>query len=258
MSTNSTRISISNSTTTALGASESFIGAWEVVYQYSSITVAAETDQNTLLYIDFSLDGTNIFKSHELSPLSTTLISETHTFIPETKFMRVRAINDETPQTYLRIQTIFDGDSRIALHSQPNYLDVSRYQQSVITKAILVCDNGNGSFVNVKSDQYGQLITTPHTGTHNNAFDDEVVTASDTCSSIDLEFCKDVAIYGTSTASLNLIVEVSPNAINYYDTHTSITTGTGEFYSLINFPGRYLRLRVASGNGIISCTVSGK
>jgi len=68
-------VSSVNSTTEALSGSSSFVGTFQDVSIYDSIVVSCATDQDGILYVDFSPDGTNVdstlhfgFEAGEVNP----------------------------------------------------------------------------------------------------------------------------------------------------------------------------------------------
>ena len=163
MSFTGSKISVSNSTETALEISGSFTGDWEIVNFYSSITVVAETDQNASLHVDFSIDASNVYKTHLLSPITNTLSEETHTFIPECKFFRVRVINGSVAQTYLRVQTMYDNSGRIALHTQPISSNLSGNEPAINSNSISHGIDGTGTLRRFYCDTDGTLYVSNST-----------------------------------------------------------------------------------------------
>jgi hypothetical protein len=100
------RVDAGNSTTTPLNASLTFTGAWVFSPSRSSISVAAKTDQDGKIEIQFSPDGTN-----EDSTLTryyrTAQIEPPHRFTITRGYYRVKFTNTSASnQTYLRLQTL--------------------------------------------------------------------------------------------------------------------------------------------------------
>lgn len=99
-----TIVDVFNSTTTPLGVGETFTGQWSDTRGFGGITVGLKTDANGKVYVDFSPDGVNADSSIEFDVDSG--IRETHRLTISNKFYRVRAVNDGSAQTYMRLQTM--------------------------------------------------------------------------------------------------------------------------------------------------------
>lgn len=99
-------INAENSSTTALNDGETFTGEWVDASAYSSIVISYKTDQNGILTLQFSPDGTNI-DSSLLRYYSTNQIEPPHRFTITRKYVRVLFQNNSgSNQTYLRLQTL--------------------------------------------------------------------------------------------------------------------------------------------------------
>lgn len=95
-----------NGSTTLLTASSTFTGTWTNVSAYSSVIIAAKTDQNGKIYIDFSPDGVNT-DSTLTRYYRTDQIEPPHRFTITRKYFRIRFENTTaSDQTYLRLQTL--------------------------------------------------------------------------------------------------------------------------------------------------------
>ena len=103
----SNTISTDNSTTTLLNAAAAFTGTAEDVSKFDSIVVAAKTDQNGTIEVEFSNDGTN-WDSTLTRYYRTDQIEAPHRFTITRKYARVVFTNTSASnQTYLRLQTAF-------------------------------------------------------------------------------------------------------------------------------------------------------
>lgn len=99
-------VSTVNSTTTLLAAGASFTGEWELAGQYSSVTLAAKTDQNGTFTVQFSPDGVNQ-DSTLTRYYRTDQIEAPHRFTVTRQYFRVVFTNTSaSDQTYLRLQSI--------------------------------------------------------------------------------------------------------------------------------------------------------
>lgn len=100
-------ISVSNSTTVAISASTTFTGEWEDVSNFDSVVLAAKTDQDGTMTVQFSPDGTNQ-DSTLTRYYRTGQIEAPHRFTITRQYCRVTFENTSaTNQTYLRVQTMF-------------------------------------------------------------------------------------------------------------------------------------------------------
>jgi len=104
-------IDADNSTTTPLDFEFTFTGEWTDVSAYSSLVVAVKTDQNGIIYIDFSPDGVNV-DSTLTRYYRTDQIEPPHRFTITRKYARVRFANDSgSNQTYIRLQTLLGNQT---------------------------------------------------------------------------------------------------------------------------------------------------
>lgn len=94
-----------NSTNVPLNTLDTFTGVFVDVLKYASVTVAAKTDQDSILYVDFSPDGVNLDST--LSYSISSNINEVHRITITRKYARIRLYNSSASnQTFLRLQTI--------------------------------------------------------------------------------------------------------------------------------------------------------
>ncbi len=102
-----------NTSTSALGSGATFTGEWERSPS-DGVTVSCKTDNSGTLYFDFSNDGTNAdtFPSNGFDVASG--IHEYHTARVNSRFFRVRLVNDSGAQSYLRLYTYYGS------HTAPN------------------------------------------------------------------------------------------------------------------------------------------
>lgn len=105
-------VSALNSTTTPLGGGATFTGTWEDVSNYGSISVAGVSDVAGTLYADFSPDGTNADNIVQITDgLDGTFGIPFLT--PARRYFRLRVVNGSTPQSYMRVQTMFNKHWRM-------------------------------------------------------------------------------------------------------------------------------------------------
>lgn len=151
-------ISTLNSTTTPLGAGETFTGTWEDVSEYASVTVMMHSDQDSATLggqIQFSSDGTNIDISND-GTYSASVDGHPVTFPPQAKYFRFVFTNGATPQTFLRIQSVFGKNAR----TNP-FLMVSDSVPSnfhlPIQRNIVTAQKASGEYANVQATNGGNF-----------------------------------------------------------------------------------------------------
>lgn len=105
-------ISTANSTSTLLNAGVTFTGTAEDVSKYNSLVIAAKTDQDGSLFVDFSNDGTNWDSILTFTIIAST--NEVHRLTITRKYLRVRFTNTSASnQTYLRLQSTFGNQTQL-------------------------------------------------------------------------------------------------------------------------------------------------
>lgn len=104
--------SVLNATTTPLNDGATYTGTSENVIGFSSIVVTVKTDQNGLLYIDFSPDGTNWDST--LSFVITASTNEVHRITVSRSYYRIRILNNSgSNQTFLRAQVLIGSHTAL-------------------------------------------------------------------------------------------------------------------------------------------------
>lgn len=102
------------STSTALTGSATFTSDAQPAAPYSSLVIAAKTDQDGTLYVDFSPDSTNWDST--LTFAVNASINEVHRLTITRPFFRVRYVNGPAAQSYFRLTVMGDNykvDDRI-------------------------------------------------------------------------------------------------------------------------------------------------
>lgn len=98
-------VSTVNSTSTPLNTLTTFTGTAEDVSAYASVAFSCKTDQDGVLYFDFSTDGSAWDST--LTYNVTANINEAHRLTVTKKYFRIRFYNSSAVnQTFLRIQAI--------------------------------------------------------------------------------------------------------------------------------------------------------
>lgn len=137
-------VSTDNSSASPLNSGATFTGVGMDVSVYSSVVVAAKTDQDGTLYIEFSPDNSNWDSSLSFSLTAGT--NEVHRLTVTRKYFRVRFTNTSASnQTYLRLQALVG--SQAGLTSALN----SAIQQDADTLVVRGIDSeidiANGKYV---------------------------------------------------------------------------------------------------------------
>lgn len=148
-----------NSTTTPLGISGVFTGAWVNTLNYSQVVVMVYSDKNSAangLAIQFSTDGVNVDHQHVYS--STGGSGEEVQVHTHAKFYRVVFTNDGVAQTVFRLQSILRP-----VMAQGTIIEaddtITNSDDCVLTKSILTgfSTAGGGAFVDVKVSPSGAI-----------------------------------------------------------------------------------------------------
>lgn len=107
------KVSEDNSTDTLLGIAGTFTGTAERDLTYTSIGVSVATDQNGVLKVEFSENGTDWDTSLSFN-YNTSRINPPHIFEHLGRYCRVIFENDSgSAQTYLRLQTSFGNFEKL-------------------------------------------------------------------------------------------------------------------------------------------------
>lgn len=147
-----------NTTTSALNNGQTFTGIATDVSKYPSVVVALKTDQDGLLYVDFSPDSTNWDSTLTFTVAAST--NEVHKITVTRKYFRLRVYNDSGfDQTYLRAQTLLGEQG--SLNSFLNST-IQTDADSVISRSVLTGLTDGGDFVNVPATPEGHLEVAIH------------------------------------------------------------------------------------------------
>lgn len=155
---NNNRESTLNSTSAILTNGSTWTGTSEDVSNYSSVLVAAKSDVAGMLYMQFSPDNVNWDSS--LSFAVDANVNEVHRLTITRKYYRVSYTNNSgANQTYFRLQTLLG--SQQALTSALNS-SVSSDADSLVTRSVLMGQQGNGNYAFVPVDEHGHIEVSIH------------------------------------------------------------------------------------------------
>jgi len=116
---NTGRVSIPNSSTSAIGANNTFSGTAEDVSQYSQINVFLDPDVSGVLNMQFSVDGSTWDRQKTIY-IPATAGASPHTLSVVSKYFRVVYENGADAQTKFNLQTIYHHSKSKSLTVSPD------------------------------------------------------------------------------------------------------------------------------------------
>ena len=151
-------VSTRNSTLTPLGSAETFTGEWDDISDYGSISVVGKASHSGNLFMEFSIDKTQMDRSIQI-PSDTVVVGDfgIHSLVPIAQYFRIRIVNDATPQTSLRVQTLYNVTSRIAQPTSRMVQNLTEHSDVLNTRSVLVGETEAGDFINVPVTPQGKL-----------------------------------------------------------------------------------------------------
>lgn len=153
-------ISVSNSTTTVLGISGTFIGPAEEVTDASMITIQVFTDQATAssgFKPQYSIDGTNWDDGDTYTlPAMAAGNGKFFSFPPQARYFRLNYTNGAIAQTVFRLQTIFRHiPVKPSSHRIDDTLDSDN--DAELVKSIITGKRVDGTFDTVKLSNVNEV-----------------------------------------------------------------------------------------------------
>lgn len=150
----------SNSTTTPLGISGTFVGAFVSILDSASLQVAINSDQNSNtngFKVEFSNDGINVHHTHTYSFIGGTN-GIGYLFQPEFRYFRVNFTNGAVAQTTFNLVSILRPVSLLPSQYRISTA-ITNETQAIMTKSVITGETtaGGGSFVNVKVNPSGAI-----------------------------------------------------------------------------------------------------
>lgn len=110
--TNPNRVSQVNSSATAINAGQTFTGEAEDVSSYNAVVFSVKTDQDGVLYAEFSTDATNWDSSIPYFVAASQ--NEVHKLTVTRKYFRIRFTNSSASnQTAFRLQVLFGSYNQL-------------------------------------------------------------------------------------------------------------------------------------------------
>jgi len=225
-----------NSTSTLLNNGQTFTGVAEDVSRYASVCMAAKTDQSGEMYAEFSSDGTNWDSVLTFTIAAST--NEVHRLSVTRRYFRASFYNNSgANQTYLRLQTLFGGQT--ALTSLVN-TTIQTDADTQLTRSIITGITDSGMYYNVPVDQSGHLQVAVHSPL--------LPFGSLHTENLFPVFQSD-AVYGLNSFQEITNVSGSGSAVA---SNSAFTVSTGvTIYSLATLQSRK-RLRYRPGQGIVA------
>jgi len=234
-----------NTTTSTLGAGEIFTGAWER-NGFPDIICSCKSSSAGTLYFDFSNDRQNVdtFPSAGFSVAAG--IHEFHNAVKAPRWVRVRFVNGNTPQTYFRLFTYY---GEFKQNNVPISNNISDDSDAAVVKAVLA---GIGNTSAIVTDHHALQVTFPKEG--KTAFGDTLV--SQMSHEIILDF-----VYGINTKA----VRVRENKIGSVTSANSlavVSSGAQTNSSGVLISREYCRYQPGHGcrfrfTGLFSTGISG-
>lgn len=221
-------VSVANSTTTALGASEVFTGTPEDVSQYASISIGFYVQPPTAtgnIFVQFS----NTSSVGNWVPVSNTVTTVTAVtangftldVITAAQYYRVLYVNDSTVQTQLMIQTIFHPQARIAQTTTRYAQTPTDYTDMLNTRSIIWGKTiGGGIYEPVATNGENSLVVTiadPRT-----AFGE--ITMAENTPSCQVDFVYGINTNLTSNSVSNNATVTSTNGMAILTTGTQVNS----------------------------------
>ena len=106
--------STTNNSVTPLNDGVTFVGIGEL-NNYQDVMIQVATDQNGVLYCEFSTDNVNWDTSLSFQ-YNTNRINPPHVFVKGVRYFRVRFENNSgSNQTYLRLNTYYGSFNKLTL-----------------------------------------------------------------------------------------------------------------------------------------------
>ena len=144
--------SILNTTTTALGSSETYTGTGEE-NSLPHVGVYSFSDVAGTLYFDFSVDGTNWHTFPTSGFTCSANIPEFHTAVKMGRYFRVRYVNGSSAQSTFRLYTYY-GENFLPSNAPLNQ-SISNDQDAIISRSVLIGAIPDGSYQNIQADGVG-------------------------------------------------------------------------------------------------------
>lgn len=154
-------VDANNSTTTLLGASETFTGAFTDILDYSNVAVFIYSDQASEaagLIFEWSDDGITV-RDDDTYNYTPAQNGVPYSFGRMVRFFRVRYVNGATPQTSFGIQTILSrGNFKPSSHRIED--EINDDNDAELVKAVQTGKNPDGAFVNNRTSGVFSLQST--------------------------------------------------------------------------------------------------
>jgi hypothetical protein len=233
---NGGEVDSNNSTVIALNNGATFTGTLTDVSSYPSVVVACLTDQDGMLYIDFSPDGTNWDST--LSFNITASVNEVHRISVTRKYFRVRVYNNSgSNQTYLRLQALLGSQQSL---TSPLNGTIQDDADSLITRSVLMGQTDGGQWHYVPVTPEGHLEVALHSP--------RLPFGSIHTENLTPVFQTD-GVYGLNSGQVTSVVSGS-GAVAGVDSSFSLSSGA-TIYSQAVLLGRK-RLRYRPGQGVVA------
>jgi len=230
-------LSISNNSTTPLNTGITFTGTSEL-NNTPDVQVSCKTDQNGILYFDFSNDNVN-WDTFPVSGFPVTAgIHEFHNAVKGPRYFRVRFTNSSlSNQTYLRLYTYYGTFRQL---NSPLLRTINSDDDATTVRSILLGETDGGQFKYVPVDTNGHLEVALHSP--------RLPFGSIHTESLTPIFQAD-AVYGINDGQFQPTTTSGSGTVTDTDNLFSVQTGT-TIYSQAVLLGQK-RLRYRAGQGVV-------
>lgn len=155
---NVAHVDVDNSTTTPLGAGETWTGEWHETLNHGVMFVSVKADQPSAalgIVIEHSSDGVSVTQDDPYSYAGPG--GKIYTISPPNSYARVRFVNGATPQGAMDIQTIWRPGMKASSHSINDPI-VNQDDAELVKAVVAAADATTGVFQNVQSINGGSLL----------------------------------------------------------------------------------------------------
>lgn len=174
------KIDLSNTTVIPLDADGEWIGEWQDVSEYETVTISVKADVTGTMYMEFTNNNNNSSADSSLPYDISAGINEVHTLKRTRQFYRSRYVNDSAAQTSFQVSTFFenggllvaplnltlgqDADA-LAVRSVPVEFDIAQGKKGGVSKSNKLGKNSDiDTTVSLSSPEFVTEIGGTYTG----------------------------------------------------------------------------------------------
>jgi len=147
------KVSSYNTFVGSVAMNGSWVGTYEDILNYSSISILTRPEATGSLYVDFSINGSDAIRTSYLYSVSGT--NTYNSISARTQFFRLRYMNDGTINP-ITINTLLSDEARGATYL-PVIAPLTDNYTVLSTRAVLSAKSATGSYVNIDCTNGGNL-----------------------------------------------------------------------------------------------------